>query len=79
MAERTGLVMMGGKPVTLLGNEVKVGDLAPDFTAVGNDMNPVRLSQFKGKVVVIAAVPSLDTPTCDLETRRFNAVVADHI
>ena len=76
MNERTGLVMMGGKPVTLLGSEVKVGDGAPDFTAVGNDMKPVRLSQFKGKVVVIAAVPSLDTATCDLETRRFNAEAA---
>jgi thioredoxin-dependent peroxiredoxin len=69
--------MMGGKPATLLGNEVKVGDGAPDFTAVGNDMKPVRLSQFKGKVVVLAAVPSLDTPTCNLETRRFNAEAAN--
>ena len=77
MSERTGLVMMGGKPATLLGNEVKVGDGAPDFTAVGNDMKPVRLSQFKGKVVVLAAVPSLDTPTCNLETRRFNAEAAN--
>ncbi|MCX6843585.1 MAG: thiol peroxidase [candidate division WOR-3 bacterium] len=76
MSERTGLVTMGGKPVTLLGNEVKVGDWAPDFTAVGNDMKLVRLSQFKGKVVVIAAVPSLDTATCDLETRRFNTEAA---
>jgi thiol peroxidase len=73
MAERTGLVTMGGKPVTLLGNEVKVGDVAPDFTAVGNDLKLVSLSQFKGKVAVIASVPSLDTPVCDLETRRFNA------
>jgi thiol peroxidase len=76
MAERTGLVTMGSKPATLPGNEVKVGDAAPDFTAVGNDMKPVRLSQFQGKVVVIAAVPSLDTQTCDLETRRFNAEAA---
>ena len=73
MDERPGAVMFGGEPATLLGRELKVGDVAPDFTAVGNDMKPVRLSQFKGKVVVIAAVPSLDTPTCDLETRRFNA------
>jgi thioredoxin-dependent peroxiredoxin len=76
MAERTGLVMLGGKDATLLGNEVKVGDTAPDFAAVGNDMKPVRLSQFKGKVVVVASVPSLDTPTCDIETRRFNAEAA---
>jgi thiol peroxidase len=73
MNERQGLVNMGGNPVTLLGNELKVGDVAPDFTAVGNDLKPVRLHQLKGKVVVLSAVPSLDTPTCNLETRRFNA------
>jgi thiol peroxidase len=71
--ERTGLVIFGGKPATLLGDELEVGEAAPDFTAVGNDLKPVALSQFKGKVVVVASVPSLDTPTCDLETRRFNA------
>lgn len=72
MNERPGAVLFGGKPATLLGNELKVGEVAPDFTAVGNDMQPVSLSQYKGKVVVIASVPSLDTPVCDLETRRFN-------
>jgi thioredoxin-dependent peroxiredoxin len=77
MNERQGLVNMGGNPVTLLGNELKVGDVAPDFTAVGNDLKPARLSQFKGKVVVLSAVPSLDTPTCNLETRRFNAEAAN--
>jgi len=76
MAERTGLVTMGGKPVALLGSELKAGDPAPDFTAVGNDMQPVRLSQFRGKVVVILAVPSLDTPVCNMETRRFNTEAA---
>jgi len=73
MTERVGAVIFGGKPAALLGNELKVGDAAPDFTAVGNDLKPVALSQLKGKVVVAASVPSLDTPTCDLETRRFNA------
>ena len=76
MTERAGAVVFGGKPATLLGNELKVGEAAPDFTAVGNDLKPVALSQFKGKVIVIASVPSLDTPTCDLETRRFNAEAA---
>jgi len=74
--ERTGLVTIGGRPATLLGNEVKVGEAAPDFVVVGNDMNPVRLSQFKGKVVVISSVHSLDTPVCNVETRRFNAEAA---
>jgi len=73
MTERPGAVVFGGKPATLVGKELNVGDEAPDFTAVGNDMKPVSLSQFKGKVVVIASVPSLDTPVCDIETRRFNA------
>ncbi len=77
MKERPGAVLFGGKPVTLLGSELKVGEVAPDFTAVGNDMKPVSLSQFKGKVVVIASVPSLDTPVCDLETRRFNTEAAN--
>lgn len=77
MKERVGAVLFGGQPATLLGEEVQVGEAAPDFTAVGNDMKPVRLSQFKGKVVVIASVPSLDTPTCNLETRRFNAEAAN--
>ncbi len=76
MLERTNLVTMGGTPVTLLGNEPKVGDAAPDFTVTGNDLKPVRLSEFRGKKVIISAVPSLDTPVCDTETRRFNAEAA---
>ncbi len=76
MEERKRLVTMGGKSVTLLGPELKVGDRAPDFTAVGNDLQPVSRSEFQGKVVVIASVPSLDTQTCNLETRRFNAEAA---
>ena len=76
MVERTGLVTIGGKPATLLGNEVRAGDSAPDFTAVGNDMNPVKLSDFRGKVVIISSVHSLDTAVCNVETRRFNAEAA---
>ena len=76
MAERTGLVIIGGKPATLLGNEVRVGDAAPDFTAVGNDIKPVKLSDFRGKVVVISSVHSLDTEVCNVETRRFNTEAA---
>ncbi len=77
MTERAGAVILGGRPATLLGNELKAGDAAPDFTAVGNDMKPVRLADFRGKVVAISAVPSLDTPICDMETRRFNAEAAN--
>jgi thiol peroxidase len=73
MADRSGLVTVGGKPVTLVGQELKVGDVAPDVTVLGNEMDEVRLSSYRGKVCVISAVGSLDTPTCDVETRRFNA------
>jgi len=72
MSERTGLTTMKGNPLTLLGTEVKVGDMAPDATLVANDLSEVKLSSFKGKKVVISVVPSLDTPVCDLQTKRFN-------
>ena len=73
MQERTGLVTMKGNPVTLIGPELKVGDRAPDFTVVGNDLSQVSLESFRGKVCIISSVPSLDTPVCDMETRRFNS------
>jgi thiol peroxidase len=73
MEERVNAVTMKGKPLTLLGGEIKPGDKAPDFTAVGTDLSPIGFSSFAGKVCIISAVPSLDTPVCDLETRRFNA------
>jgi thiol peroxidase len=70
MAERT--VTMRGNPVTLAGSEVKVGQDAPDFAAIDNNLQPVRLSDAKGKVIILSSVPSVDTPVCDKETRRFN-------
>jgi thiol peroxidase len=76
MKERIGIVSMMGRPVTLVGDEVGVGDKAPDFTAVDNDMGTFRLSSLSGKIVVVSAVPSLDTPVCDMETRRFNEEAA---
>jgi thiol peroxidase len=72
MNERKGIVTMKGNPVTLVGTEVKVGDAAPDCIALDNDLNPVRLSSYGGKICVISCVPSLDTPVCDLETKVFN-------
>ena len=65
-------VTMFGNPMDLAGEEVRVGDSAPDFTAVDNDLKPVRLSDLTAKTIVLSAVPSLDTSVCDLETRRFN-------
>ncbi len=72
MNERPGIVTLKGNPFTLVGPELKVGDVAPDFVVVANDLSPVRLESFKGKVLVISSVPSLDTPVCDTSTRRFN-------
>jgi len=72
MKERTGMVTMKGNPLTLVGVELKVGDAAPDFEVLDNDLSPVKLSSFRGKVCIISSVPSLDTPVCDMETRRFN-------
>jgi thiol peroxidase len=65
-------VTLRGNPVKLEGNEVKAGQTAPDFSAVDNGLQPVGLAQAKGKVLILSTVPSLDTPTCDTETRRFN-------
>jgi thiol peroxidase len=70
--ERKGVVTLRGNAMTLVGPEVKVGDKAPNFTLTGNDMKPVTLADTTGKVRIIASVPSLDTPVCDTETRRFN-------
>jgi thioredoxin-dependent peroxiredoxin len=72
MEERAGQITMKGNPLTLLGKAPKVGDPAPDFETLDNSLTPVRLSSFKGKTCVISSVPSLDTPVCDMETRRFN-------
>ncbi|MFZ0034566.1 MAG: thiol peroxidase [Sedimentisphaerales bacterium] len=72
MQERKGVITMKGKPLTLLGKEVRVGDASPDFEVVANDMSVVKLSSYRGKICIITSVPSLDTSVCDIETRRFN-------
>ena len=77
MTERPGIITMKGKPLTLVGQEVKVGDPAPDFTVVANDLADFRFSSLQGQVCVICSVPSLDTPTCDIETRTFNEEAAN--
>ncbi len=70
--ERRGVVTFKGTPVTLQGRDVRVGDVAPNFTAIDRDMQPVKLDSLKGGIVIISVVPSLDTPVCELQTRRFN-------
>jgi thiol peroxidase len=74
--ERKAAVTMRGNPMTLVGPELKAGQKAPGFNSVGKGMAPVRLDQFKGKVKIIATIPSIDTPVCDAETRRFNEEAA---
>jgi len=60
-----------GNPLTLEGKEVKVGENAPDFKVVDESLNEVSLKDFKGKVKVISVTPSLDTPVCDMQARKF--------
>lgn len=75
--ERFGLIQVGGKDATVVGDDLAVGDVAPDFTVQANDWSLVRgLADTRGKVRILAAVPSLDTDVCDRETRRFNQEAA---
>ncbi|WP_166506224.1 MULTISPECIES: thiol peroxidase [Romboutsia] len=64
-------VTFQGAPLTLKGSQLKVGDKAPDFTVIDNELNPLKLDDTKGKRVFLS-VPSIDTPVCDMEVRRFN-------
>lgn len=65
-------ITLNGAKLSLEGKVLSVGQKAPDFTLAGNDLKPVSIKDFKGRAVILSAVPSLDTPTCDMETRRFN-------
>lgn len=69
-------VTFQGNPVTLVGDEVKVGDQAPDFTVLSNDLENVSLADYSGKTKLISVVPSLDTGVCSQQTKRFNDEVA---
>jgi thioredoxin-dependent peroxiredoxin len=77
MEERKGIITMKGNPLTLMGKGLKVGEPAPDFTVIKNDMSSASLSSYRGMIIVISSVPSLDTSVCDLETRRFNQEAKD--
>lgn len=70
--ERQAAITLKGNPMTLVGDELRVGDTAPDFKLKGADMSDKTLADFDGKIKLLSCVPSLDTPTCDTETRRFN-------
>lgn len=75
MTERPSAITFKGNPMTLLGDEVSAGQVAPRFSAVGHDLKPVDLGAYRGKIVIISSVPSLDTPVCDIQTKRFNEEV----
>lgn len=72
MKERKNVITMKGNPLTLLGEELKVGSPAPDFELVDKSLATVKFSSFRGKVCIITSLPSLDTSVCDIMTRRFN-------
>jgi len=72
MAEHAGAVTFKGNPLTIIGEPLKVGDKAPDFSLLANNLSPVTLADSAGKTRLISVVPSLDTGICDLQTKRFN-------
>jgi thiol peroxidase len=76
-SERTGVLKVGGKDATVVGDDIKVGQVAPDFAAHNTSWEIVHgLADTQGKVRILAAVPSLETDVCDRETRRFNQEAA---
>jgi thiol peroxidase len=74
--ERSGVITFQGNPLTLLGPALKAGDKAPAFTLLDGDMKPFGLNDLSGKIKLISVTPSLDTPVCDLQLRRFNTEAA---
>jgi len=74
--ERPAATTMRGNPLTLVGPELKAGDTAPDFSVLDSSLKPVHLADTAGKTRIFSVVPSLDTPVCDAQTKRFNEEAA---
>ncbi|AGC50014.1 thiol peroxidase [Lawsonia intracellularis] len=74
--ERKDIITFLGNPLTLMGNPVSIGEKAPDFTVLANDLSPRTLSDYANNILILSAVPSLDTGVCDIETQRFNSEAA---
>ena len=74
--ERPGATTMRGKPLTVVGPELKAGDKAPEFEVVSDSLQPVTLGSTGQAVRIFSVVPSLDTPVCDAQTKRFNEEAA---
>jgi thiol peroxidase len=70
--ERPGATTLGGNPMTLIGPELKVGDAAPDFSVVDGSLKEVTLAGTGAATRIFSVIPSLDTPVCDAQTKRFN-------
>jgi len=75
--ERQGATTLRGNPLTLVGPELKAGDKAPEFEAIDDALKPVTLGSTGNSVRIFSVVPSLDTPVCDAQTKRFNEQAAD--
>jgi thiol peroxidase len=76
MSTAANTITFQGNPLTLQGQVPAVGAGMPNVTLIGNDLSPVDLASFRGKVLLISAVPSLDTGVCDIQTRKFNEAAA---
>lgn len=76
VVERRGATTLQGTPMTLVGPELKIGDKAPDFEVVDSSMQPVNLAKTGTGVRIFSVIPSLDTPVCDAQTKRFNEAAA---
>ncbi len=77
LTETNNLVKAGEKYITLLGKQVSIGEIAPNFKVVDENFSAVNLSDYKGKKLLLSVVPSLDTGVCSLQTKRFNDEVAN--
>jgi len=75
--ERKDAITFRSNPLTLIGPEIKPGNPAPDFSVTAEDLSPAGLKDFQGKTILISVVPSLDTPVCDMQTRKFNQAVGN--
>lgn len=75
--KRENIFTMGGNPITLIGKVIKVGDQAPDFTVLKNDLTPYTLKDAGDNIKIISVLPSVDTGVCELQTINFNEMAAE--
>ena len=75
MATTNESITFKGEPAGVKGHQISVGDVVPDFTLTANDLSDTGINAFQGKIVIICSVPSLDTPVCSVEMKRFNEEV----